>query len=311
LREVRETLRGFVTGVAFRARPRSPEAPLDRAPSAIMSALAGEQVEPLEPFYRPEPHYLYRVGESRLLHVYVDPKPRLRDGFAVRERIRAESRLPGIPQLHVSAESTDALWVLEERLRGHAPRPREVGRWFPAAAEWLLQLGGEGGAPVREGAWWKDESAAALEVAPPELRAEVSVALDTVGGLSGRRLHGDFQRKNIVIGRRVAVIDWERAYDLGPPGLDLFFLALMARTDRPDREVARAVAAGRDPGWISLQPLLRRAGLDGVDLRRYVLAALAVWAADERDRVVALGSPPQQRRARYRELLFDLGPELA
>jgi GT2 family glycosyltransferase len=310
LREVRETLRGFVAGVGFRARPRSPEAPLDHAPAAIESALAGAQVEPLEPLFRPEPHYMYRVGDDRLLHVYVDPKPRLRDGFAVRERIRAESRLPGIPQLHASAESTDAFWVLEERLRGHEPQPREVGRWFPAAAEWSLKLGGEGGAPVREGAWWNDESAAALAVAPPELRAEVSVALETVGGLPGRHLHGDFQRKNIVIGERVTVIDWERAYDLGPPGLDLFFLALMARADRPDREVARAVAAGRDPSWISLQPLLRRAGLHGVDLRRYVLAALAVWAADEQDRVAALGAP-QERRTRYRELLFDLGRELA
>jgi hypothetical protein len=48
-----------------------------------------------------------------------------------------------------------------------------------------------------------------------------------------------------------------------------------------------------------------------VDLRRYVLAALAVWAANEQDRFDALGAPRRGRAHHYRELLFDLGPELA
>jgi hypothetical protein len=41
-----------------------------------------------------------------------------------------------------------------------------------------------------------------------------------------------------------------------------------------------------------------------------VLAALAVWAADERERVNSLGLP-RSGRARYLELLLELGPELA
>jgi hypothetical protein len=312
LREVRETTRGFVSGVGFRARPLSPDEALSRAPAPIASALEGSAVEPLEPLYRPDPHYLYRVGEDRLLHVYADPKARLRTGFAVRERIRKGSELRGIPRLYVSAESDDALWVLEERLHGRQPRPDRPEEWFEQAAEWALELEGRPGPRLREGDWWADEAAAATEVAPQELREAVGKALAALGDLPARRLHGDFQRKNILLDEAgsISVVDWERAYDEGPPGLDLLFLAVMARGEWPDREVARAVAHGRDPDWAPLQDLLRRSGLGRADQRGYVLAALAVWAADERERVNSLGLP-RSGRARYLELLLELGPELA
>jgi hypothetical protein len=42
-----------------------------------------------------------------------------------------------------------------------------------------------------------------------------------------------------------------------------------------------------------------------------VLAALAVWAADERERISALGLPRSPRKARYLELLGHVGPSLA
>jgi Phosphotransferase enzyme family/Glycosyl transferase family 2 len=311
LREVRETTRGFVAGVGFRARPLSPETALSRAPASIASALERSAVQPLEPLYRPDPHYLYRVGDERLLHVYVDPKERLRAGFAVRERIRAESQLRGIPQLYVSAESNDALWVLEERLHGQEPRPDRLEDWFEQAAGWALELEGEAGPPVREGAWWADEAAAATAIAPPNLRGAVNDALEALGDLPARRLHGDFQRKNILLDEAgaISVVDWERAYDEGPPGLDLLFLAVMACGEWPDRELARDVAQGRDPAWAPLQDLLTRSGLAGADRRLYVLGALAVWAADERERVTSLGLP-RVGGARYLALLLELGPEL-
>ena len=158
-----------------------------------------------------------------------------------------------------------------------------------------------------------DEATAAVEIAPPELRQAVAAALEIVGALPSRRLHGDFQRKNILLAGdgEIGVIDWERAYHDGPPGLDLLFLALMAKSDRPDREVARSLAdGGGGAAWAPLQRYLLESGLEGIDLRRYVLAALAVWAADEGQRLCALGLP-RPGRARYLELLLDLGPSLA
>ena len=64
LRETRETLRGFVAGVAFRARPASPAAALARMPDAVRDAIGAEEVDPLELLYRPDPHFMYRVGAA-------------------------------------------------------------------------------------------------------------------------------------------------------------------------------------------------------------------------------------------------------
>lgn len=313
LRESRQTLFGFLAGVGTRARPQSPTEVVARAPDAIRSTFEEARVEPLVTLYRPDPHFMYGLGKERLLHLYVEPTSRLREGLAARERIRQQTGLRGIPCQIALGESIDALWVLEDRLPGAEPHPGDVGHWFDTAASWVLDLGGPPGAPVREGVWWSDEATAAVEVAPPGLGAAVSDALEMVGDLPSRRLHGDFQRKNILIAGdgEIGVADWEHAYEDGPPGLDLLFLALMATGDRPDREVVRAVSAGGEPAWGPFQRYLRESGLEGVDLRRYVLAALAVWAADERERISALGLPRSPRNARYLELLGQVGPSLA
>ena len=156
------------------------------------------------------------------------------------------------------------------------------------------------------------DEAAVSSRGPPKSRDAVSAALDALGALPSRRLHGDFQRKNILVdrGSGIGVVDWERAYLDGPPGLDVLFLALMARGNRPDHRLVRALAGGRDPEWAPLRRLLGVAGVEGIELRAYVLAALAVWAANERMRAGALGLP-QAHSERYRELLLDIGPELA
>jgi hypothetical protein len=311
LRETRETLRGFVAGVGLRARPLSPERLLASVPDEVAAALDGARPQALEPLYRPDPHYMYGVTGERLLHVYADPSDRLREGLEARERIRAGSRLRGVPRLLASGEARSALWVLEDRLPGSSPRARDPKRWFPEAARWALELGGASGPQVHEGSWWADEAAAAVEVAPPKLRDPVSAALEALGALPSRRLHGDFQRKNILVDRGggIGVVDWERAYEDGPPGLDVLFLALMARGDRPDHGLVRTVAAGRDPEWAPLQRLLGDGGVEDIDLRAYLLAALAVWAADERMRARSLGLPLAHSE-QYRDLLLDVGPEL-
>jgi hypothetical protein len=308
LRETRETLRGFAAGLAFRSRPGSPEPVLTRAPETISVALDGVPVEPCEPSYRPDPHYVYRVGRDRILHVYANPTPRLREGLAVRDRLRVESDAPGVPETFALGECVDALWVLEQRLDGRPPRAEQVDRWFGPVAGWVLGLPAATG-KVAEGSWWADEAAAAVDVTPPALNRAVAAALETVGELPARVVHGDFQRKNVLLGEGVGVLDWEHAYDAGPPGLDLLFLAVMARSDRPDGELLLALASGEDPAWTPLRAQLRRAGIGDGELRPLLLAMLAVWAADELARAAVPGMPRMEPI--YRRLLLDLGPGLA
>jgi hypothetical protein len=305
LRETRATLHGFTSAVAFRASAASPFALLERAPEPVSAALDGAAIEPREPSFRPDPHFVYRVGEDRILHVYANPSARLRAGLAVRDSLAR----PGIPQAVAQGDDVDALWVLEEFLAGHPPPPDRVADWFAPVAEWVLELGPGTGGAVREGSWWADESGIALEAAPGSVRPAVEAALEAVGALPAQPVHGDFQRKNVLLGERLGVIDWEHAYEDGPPGLDVLFLAAMARGDVPDAQVLPDLARGRDPEWAPLRELLRRAGIDDELLRPFLLAVLAVWAADEQARVDQPGLP--RAEPIYRRLLDELGPELA
>jgi hypothetical protein len=307
LRETSATLRGFATALALRSTPLSSEALLERAPGPIAAALDGGRPVPLEPSFRPDPHFVYRVGGDRILHIYVNPTERLRAGLAMRERLDAN----GIPQLFAQSDDVDALWVLEEYLRGNPPRAERVGDWFDRAADWLLQLEAGSGGPVREGSWWADEAEGAVAVAPAPLREPVERALDVLGALPARPVHGDFQRKNVLVrdDGGLGIIDWEHAYEDGPPGLDVLFLGAMARSNRPDARLLRDVARGRDPEWGPLRRHLRRAGVDEAALAAFLLAVLAVWAADEQARAALPGIP--RAEPLYRPLLEELGPELA
>ena len=308
LRETQATLRGFATALAFRSGVRSPRALPARAPDPVAAALGDAAVTPCEPSYRPDPHFVYRVGTDRILHIYVNPTARLRAGLAVRDGLAR----PGIPKVFAHGEDVDSLWVLEEYMRGRAPRPERVGEWFAPVAEWVLALGTGSGSRgrVSDGSWWADEAAAAVRCSPEPLRAPVQAALDTLGGLPSRPVHGDFQRKNVLLAAdALGVLDWEHAYEDGPPGLDVLFLATMARSDRPDAQLLRGLAVGRDPDWVPLRACLRRAGVEAAALRPFLLAVLAVWAADEEARAALPGIP--RAEPIYRRLLVELGPELA
>jgi len=305
LREARATLHGFGSALAFRASVVSPLAVLERAPESVAAVLERAAVEPMEPSFRPDPHFLYRVGGDRILHVYVNPSARFGAGLAVRNRLAR----PGIPRVIAAGEDVDAYWVLEELLAGRPPRPDRVAEWFPRVAEWVLALGPGTGVAVREGAWWAGESPRALAAASGSLRAAVETALEAVGALRAQPVHGDVQRKNVLLDDTVGVIDWEDPLEDGPPGLDLLFLAAMARGDTPDVELLRELARGRDPDWAPLRALLRTAGVGDDLVRPLLLVVLAVWAANEAARAGLPGLP--RADPIYRRLLHELGPELA
>ena len=305
LRETRATLYGFTSAVAFRASAVSPRALLERVPASVAAALDGDAIEPQEPSFRPDPHFIYRVGRDRILHLYVNPSPRFRVGLEIRERLAR----PGIPKVIAHGEDVDAFWVLEELLTGQPPQPDRVAEWFPRVAEWVLELGPGTGAAVREGSWWADERPFTLAATPESLQPAVEKALDALGALPAQPLHGDLQRKNVLLGEGVGVIDWEDPYEDGPPGLDVLFLAVMARGDVPDSELLRDLVQGRDPEWAPLRGLLRRAGVGDDLFRPFLLAVLANWAAHD----AARADRPGLTRAEpmYRRLLQELDPELA
>ena len=222
-----------------------------------------------------------------------------------------ELDLRGIPETYALAEGEDALWLLEQRLPGRVLSGKHPAHWFGPVAEWAAELAARSGGSVRGGSWWADEAEAAAALSPEPLRPAVEAALEAVGDLPARRFHGDFQPKNVLLDRAqgVGVLDWEHAYEDGPPGLDLLFLAVMASSERPDGQVLAALALGRDPDWAPLRSYLEHAGAGEAELRSLLLAALAVWAADEQARV---GAPGMTRaEPMYRRLLLDLGPSLA
>jgi GT2 family glycosyltransferase len=307
LRETAATARGFAKGLAFRAGPRSPELVPERAPEPVAEALDGARPEPCEPSFRPDPHFVYRVGGDRILHVYVNPTARLRAGLEVRAGLEA----PGVPKVYAQADDVDSLWVLEEYLAGHPLRPELVGEWFGPVADWLLQLGAGSGEPVREGSWWANVAPGAAAIAAGPLQEPVERALEVMGALPSRTVHGDFQPKNVLVREDggLGVLDWEDAHADGPPGLDLLFLTATARSDRPDAQVLRDLAGGRDPEWAPVREHLRRAGVEDEVLRPLLLALLAGWAAGEEEARTARPGMPRAEPL-YGRLLHELGPGL-
>jgi hypothetical protein len=83
----------------------------------------------------------------------------------------------------------------------------------------------------------------------------------------------------------------------------------MARSDRPDPEVISALARGSEPEWAPLRSYLARGGIDDSQLTSLLLAALAVWAADEQARAAVPGMP--RAEPLYLPLLRELAPGLA
>jgi hypothetical protein len=309
-REVSASARGFATGLARRGTGRAPERLLERLPEEVRAELAGASPRPLPIPFRGDPHFLYAVGDDRLLHLYAEPPPRLRRAVRDREVIRRSSGAPGIPAVHALAERADSIWLLEDRLRGRPPGFRPRGRWTGPVADWVLALSGPPGPPLNETALWADRCAEGLDACPAELRATVRAAFEQAGELPAAHVHGDLQVKNVLVGADgMGVIDWETAEAEGLPGLDLVFMAVMVDGDHPQAGALHDLAAGRDPSWLPLRALLGQVGVDSDTMPAAVVAMLATWNAHERARRDVLSARPAPRL--YHELLVECAPALA
>jgi hypothetical protein len=157
--------------------------------------------------------------------------------------------------------------------------------------------------PLHRSAAWKRHS--------EDVRAryrDLDAALAIVGSLPAVAMHGDLQRRNVLLdGDTVSAVDWEGAWLEGIPGLDLVFLALFATRDEPDLGLIARLARGADVPW-GLRGSLARLGIDDERLAASLAVMLATWALAEDRRRARLGSTPPT--AVFRPLLDELGPEL-
>jgi Glycosyl transferase family 2 len=300
----------LLAGLRQRARFGPPPALLDFLPAALRDVAGNEPPALIATANRSKTHFVYRTVHSDVLHVYANPAGRLRRALAERESIRERAGLDGIPAVHAVAEAVDSLWVLETLVPGQPPDPSTLVEWLPRVVEWAVRMAGPPGPPLERSEQWLEHRTAAIESAPRGLRRPVAEALDVVGRLPARHMHGDFQRYNLLVsGDRVGAVDWEGAWLEGIPGLDLVFAALLAASDRPDPSVVTALARGEDAPWGRLREALRRVGVDEAVLPAALLAMLATWSLGEARRRTRLGGPPGE--AVFGPLLDELGPELA
>jgi hypothetical protein len=311
-RELVATARGFTAGVLRPDRWTAPDALLDGLPDELRPTLRGHSPRGLPvPFRTDQPHFLYAVGDDRLLHVYGAPAPGQRQALRAREALR-EARPAGIPELHGAIETGTELWLVEDRVPGRAAQPDRHPSWWPAMTDLLVALGRLSGPHVREGEWWREIGEALPAGLASAWREPVAAALEVVGDLPGVVAHGDVQPKNIVLdGRRAGLVDWDGALAEGPPGLDLLFLAVTARTGRPDPAPLLALAAGRDEPGVPLLAALRAVGLDVPTACAVALVAVATWADVEGSRLRRSLGRERAPAPVFTRLLDEVGPALA
>jgi len=311
LREGFRQLRAFAAGLSDPRPELSPARALEALPVAVRNVLADSPLTPLPASRPPKTHLMYAVGDALLLHVYVNPSAHLRRSLQERELIRSSAAVQGIPVLHVVAEGTDAFFVVEDRLRGAHPARDDAAEWFDRVAEWAIQFSGEPGPPLGESPEWPAHGEAVLAVSPRALQPRMEQALQFVGRLPAAHMHGDFQRRNLLLtDSSIGLVDWEGSWLRGIPGIDLLFLAVLARSDTPDRAILENLVGGEDPPFGVLSSHLSRVGVTRSTLPPVLLATLGTWMLGEERRVVNLGAPASSPRP-YRELLLALAPRLA
>jgi len=304
---------GAARSLVTRRRPEdaAPAELLEQLPAELGATLAGAGIMPSGASYRSKAHVRFDVDGTRVLHAYVNPSARLRRSLAEREAIRAAAGVAGIPALHEAAEGFDALWVLEDALPGRQPRPEDAAAWLPAVADWAVAFAGPPGRALEASEEWRAHREEALGLARAAGLDELAEdAFAVVSALPSRHMHGDFQRRNVLVeGERIGLVDWEGAWAEGIPGLDLVFLALLARGDEPDAALLLALGGGGEPAWAPVTPRLERLGLDRGRIRPALVVMLATWALAERRRLGRLGAPP--REPVWEPLFRRLAPSLA
>ena len=264
-------LRGGLAGVLGRSGWAAPPEALDLLPEELAGA------RPFSPLGAANPaktHFLYRAGDDAVLHLHANPSERLRRSLAEREAIRADAPEGAVPRLHASAEGRDSLWVLEDRVDGE---PLDASALPPGIFDWAVELAGPPGRPLEASPEWTEHAQLLRGSVPPE-------ALERVGRLSSRHMHGDLQPKNVLArDGRFTAIDWEGAWREGIPGLDFVYLALHAHG--LDFSLLRALRE-------ELRAALARLGIDEATLPAALHVMLGTWALGERRRRSRLGAPP-------------------
>jgi hypothetical protein len=310
-RELAATARGFVTGALRPDRWTAPDALLEGLPEELRPALLGHAPRGLPVPHRTDaPHFLYAVGESRVLHVYGEPSAGQREALRARERLRGAG-LSGIPELHGAVETDTELWLVEDRIPGRAAKPVRAPAWWDAMTGLLVGLGRVTGPPVRQGEWWSEIREGLPNELSPAWREPVAATLEVVGDLPSVVSHGDVQPKNIVLdGSAVGLVDWDGALAEGPPGLDLLFLAVTTRTGQPDPAPLFALAAGRDVAGLPLMESLRAVGLSGSTACSVALVAAGTWAAIEGRRSRSSLGREAAHAPVFARLLDEVGPAL-
>lgn len=311
LRENFANWSGFLQGLLRRVPWESPRRLLEHVPAALAERLAGMEPAPMAAAFRPDPHFLYDCGDGTLLHAYVNPSARLRRAVADRERIEAEASLPGIPRILAWGEGVDSLWLVEEQLAGAHP-DGSADAWFDRVAEWAVELGAPLDSRLVESPDFGRLHEELFAACPEPLRPALEAALAAVAQLSAVHVQGDLEPKNLLLDADgVAAVDWEAAQARGMPGIDLVFLA-MTSFEQPLDGSTVAMLAAADPSAAHLLKRLVEVGIGPELLRPALLTMLAIWAADERQRLSIVGragGPPAP--SLFRPMLERLGPRLA
>lgn len=283
----------LVTGGARWIGRRSEGRPSPRGPLAVLPpavGVAAEQLQPLTASVRTKSHLLFRAPGGRVLHLYADPSPRLLRGVVDREHVRLRAPGARVPVLHAAVPGRDSLWVLEDEVDG-APLDADPARWWSEAADWLVDVAGPPGPELRSSALWPSEAREALLAVPQQSRAAAAEGLAAVGRWPSRHQHGDLQPRNVVrTASGLSAVDWEGVWVQGVPGLDVLFLALLARPGGPAPDLLPALVAGGDSSTTPVRPALDRLGVRGPDVAALVRACLALWTRGERRRTARLGA---------------------
>jgi hypothetical protein len=272
--------------------------PSSRRPLAALPPQLGLDPVSLTPLLasaRAKNHLMYRSVDERVLHLYAAPSARLLRSVDEREQVRLAAPDARVPRLHAAVPGPDCLWVLEDAVAGE-PLAGPPARWWPEAADWVVDLAGPPGPPLAQTPRWAAVVEECLLHVPPASREPAARALRIVGSWPSRHQHGDLQPKNVVRSPTgLAAVDWEGVWLHGVPGLDLLFLALLAHPGGANGQLLPQLLHGADSSHLPVLPGLARLGVRAEDVRPLVTACLAQWTRGEARRRAQLGAPLTRR----------------
>jgi len=308
-RELAATVRGFAAGALLRDEGSAPPGLLERVPDELRTHLGDRELRGWPVGHGVEPHFVYRAGADRVLHLYADPSPRTLAAVSLRRRLGAAAAAFGAPTLVAAAAHPTALWLVEEQICGERATALAPASWWSAAVERVTAMGAVRGPELAQAAWWETACRNLPALAGPTHAAAIGAALQRLARQHAVLMHGDVQPQNLIRhGGGLALLDWGGATPDGIPGHDLFSLARTARGASAAAAALAAIARGEELPGTPVRAALEQLGLRGADVPAALLCSLALWAAEERDRLARLGVPPQPLV--FAPLLAALAPAL-